>query len=45
MVPSDVYGGPQPGRRVRAQLYQKTKLLLDHLDKLGMATTNISGFP
>jgi 8-amino-7-oxononanoate synthase len=33
------------GDELRAQLYQKTKLLLDHLDKLGVATTNISGFP
>jgi 8-amino-7-oxononanoate synthase len=33
------------GDELRAQLYQKTKLLLDHLDKLGVATSNVSGFP
>jgi 8-amino-7-oxononanoate synthase len=33
------------GDDLRAQLYQKTKLLLDHLDKLGVATSNVSGFP
>ena len=33
------------GDELRAQLYQKTKLLLDHLDKLGVATSNLSGFP
>ena len=34
-----------PGDELRGLPYQKTKLLLDHLDKLGVATTNISGFP
>jgi 8-amino-7-oxononanoate synthase len=33
------------GDELRAQLYQKTKLLLDHLDKLGVATSDVSGFP
>ena len=33
------------GDELRAQLYHKTRLLLDHLDKLGVATTNVSGFP
>jgi 8-amino-7-oxononanoate synthase len=33
------------GDELRAQLYRKTKLLLDHLDKLGVATSNVSGFP
>jgi 8-amino-7-oxononanoate synthase len=33
------------GDELRAQLYQKTKTLLDHLDKLGVATSNTSGFP
>jgi 8-amino-7-oxononanoate synthase len=33
------------GDELRAQLYQKTRLLLDHLDKLGVATSNVSGFP
>ena len=33
------------GDELRAQLYQKTKRLLDHLDKLGVATSNRSGFP
>ena len=33
------------GDELRAQLYQKTKLLLDHLDKLGVATSNLSGLP
>jgi 8-amino-7-oxononanoate synthase len=33
------------GDELRAQLYHRTRLLLDHLDKLGVATTNVSGFP
>ena len=33
------------GDELRAQLYHKSKLLLDHLDKLGVATSNVSGFP
>jgi 8-amino-7-oxononanoate synthase len=33
------------GDELRAQLHHKTKLLLDHLDKLGVATSNVSGFP
>ena len=33
------------GDELRAQLYHRTKLVLDHLDKLGVATTNVSGFP
>jgi 8-amino-7-oxononanoate synthase len=33
------------GDELRAQLYHKTKTLLDHLDKLGVATSNTSGFP
>jgi 8-amino-7-oxononanoate synthase len=32
------------GDELRAQLYHRTKLLLDHLDKLG-TTTKVSGFP
>ena len=33
------------GDELRAQLYQKTQILLDYLDKLGIATSNTSGFP
>ena len=33
------------GDELRAQLFHRTRLLLDHLDKLGVATTNTSGFP
>jgi 8-amino-7-oxononanoate synthase len=33
------------GDELRAQLWHKTQTLLDHLDKLGVATTNRSGFP
>ena len=33
------------GDELRAQLYQKTRLVLDHLDKLGVATSNVSEFP
>jgi 8-amino-7-oxononanoate synthase len=33
------------GDELREQLYHKTRVLLDHLDKLGVATTNSSGFP
>jgi len=33
------------GDELRAQLYHRTRLLLDHLDKLGVATSNVSGFP
>jgi len=33
------------GDQVRATLYQRTRLVLDHLDKLGVATNNESGFP
>jgi 7-keto-8-aminopelargonate synthetase-like enzyme len=33
------------GDELRAQLWHRTRTLLDHLDKLGVATANISGFP
>jgi 7-keto-8-aminopelargonate synthetase-like enzyme len=33
------------GDELRAQLHQKAKILLDHLDKLRVATRNVSGFP
>jgi 8-amino-7-oxononanoate synthase len=33
------------GDDLRAQLHHRTRLLLDHLDKLGVATSNVSGFP
>ena len=33
------------GDELRAQLWHRTRTLLDHLDKLGVATSNISGFP
>jgi 8-amino-7-oxononanoate synthase len=33
------------GDELRAQLHHRTKVVLDHLDKLGVATTNVSGFP
>jgi 8-amino-7-oxononanoate synthase len=33
------------GDELRDQLYHKTRTLLDHLDKLGVATSNTSGFP
>jgi 8-amino-7-oxononanoate synthase len=33
------------GDELRAQLYHKAKTLLDHLDKLGIASRNVSGFP
>jgi retron-type reverse transcriptase len=33
------------GDQLRTQLYHKTQTLLDHLDKLGIATSNTSGFP
>jgi 8-amino-7-oxononanoate synthase len=33
------------GDELRAQLHHRTKLVLDHLDKLGVATTNVSSFP
>ena len=33
------------GDELRAQLYQKAKVLLDHVDKLGVACDNVSGFP
>jgi 8-amino-7-oxononanoate synthase len=33
------------GDELRAQLYHQTRRLLDHLDKLGVATSNTSGFP
>jgi 8-amino-7-oxononanoate synthase len=33
------------GDELRAQLHQRTRTVLDHLDKLGVATSNVSGFP
>jgi 8-amino-7-oxononanoate synthase len=33
------------GDELRAQLWQRTRTLLEQLDKLGVATTNTSGFP
>jgi 8-amino-7-oxononanoate synthase len=33
------------GDDLRAQLHHRTRLLLDHLNKLGVATSNVSGFP
>jgi 8-amino-7-oxononanoate synthase len=33
------------GDELRAQLYHLTRAVLDHLDKLGVATSNVSGFP
>jgi 8-amino-7-oxononanoate synthase len=33
------------GDELRAQLYHRTRAVLDHLDKLGVATSNVSGFP
>jgi 8-amino-7-oxononanoate synthase len=33
------------GDEPRAQLHHRTRTLLDHLDKLGIATSNTSGFP
>jgi 8-amino-7-oxononanoate synthase len=33
------------GDQLRTGLYHKTQTLLDHLDKLGVATSNTSGFP
>jgi 8-amino-7-oxononanoate synthase len=33
------------GDELRARLYHETRRLLDHLDKLGVATSNTSGFP
>jgi Aminotransferase class I and II len=33
------------GDELRAQLHRRTRTLLDHLDKLGIATSNTSGFP
>jgi 8-amino-7-oxononanoate synthase len=33
------------GDELRAQLYHRTRTVLDHLDKLGVATSNVSGFP
>jgi len=33
------------GDELRALLYARTRRVLDHLDKLGAATLNISGFP
>jgi 8-amino-7-oxononanoate synthase len=33
------------GDELRAQLWHRTRTLLDHLDKLGVATSNTSGFP
>jgi hypothetical protein len=31
------------GDELRAQLWHRTRTLLDHLDKLGVATSNLSG--
>jgi 8-amino-7-oxononanoate synthase len=33
------------GEDLRAQLWHRTRTLLDHLDKLGVATSNTTGFP
>jgi hypothetical protein len=33
------------GDQLRAVLYARTRRVLDHLDKLGAATLNTSGFP
>ena len=33
------------GDELRAQLYQKSRIVLDHLDKLAVATSNVSEFP
>jgi 8-amino-7-oxononanoate synthase len=33
------------GDELRAQLHHRTRVLLDHLDKLAVATSNVSGFP
>jgi 8-amino-7-oxononanoate synthase len=33
------------GDELQAQLHQRTRTVLDHLDKLGVATSNVSGFP
>jgi 7-keto-8-aminopelargonate synthetase-like enzyme len=33
------------GDELRAVLYARTRRVLDHLDKLGAATVNTSGFP
>ena len=33
------------GEELRVRLWQRTRTLLEHLDKLGVATTNTSGFP
>jgi 8-amino-7-oxononanoate synthase len=33
------------GDELRAQLWHQTRTLLDQLDKLGVATSNTSGFP
>jgi 8-amino-7-oxononanoate synthase len=33
------------GDELRAQLWHRTRTLLEHLDKLGVATTNTSGLP
>jgi 8-amino-7-oxononanoate synthase len=35
----------QRGDDLRAQLWHRTRSVLDHLDKLGVATSNASGFP
>jgi 8-amino-7-oxononanoate synthase len=33
------------GEQLRTQIHHQTQRLLDHLDKLGVATSNTSGFP
>jgi 8-amino-7-oxononanoate synthase len=33
------------GDELRARLHQRTRTGLDHLDKLGVATSNVSGLP
>jgi 8-amino-7-oxononanoate synthase len=33
------------GDELRARLHHRTRVLLDHLDKLAVATSNVSGFP
>jgi 7-keto-8-aminopelargonate synthetase-like enzyme len=38
-------GNRRRGDELRALLWQRTWTLLDHLDKLGIATTNTSGLP
>jgi 8-amino-7-oxononanoate synthase len=43
--PAGPGGQPAPGRRPARLLWHRTRALLEHLDKLGVATSNTSGFP